>query len=149
IQFFSQSHFVPLRFIQGGAQKSTELSDHAVGKVGIFVDKFRKSIQAVEEKVRIELHAQGFQTSVLPLCFQLGSLQFASAELPVIIECIHHADNGRVDEHVPVKVDDEAKLEQRPPLACAARVEFEQPIKAGPQRDIGEGHDHSAGRVEQ
>src|SRR5262245_61396321 len=83
----------------------------------------------------------------LPLEFR--SSQLAVTELPVIVECVHHADDGGVGKHVPLKIHDKAELEQRPPLQRASRLDFKYPIKAGPQGDVGKGHNHSADGMQQ
>ena len=62
-------------------------------------------MQCVEQKVRMNLHFQGFQLRLHELRAKFGSLQLTLAETVVITECVAHSENEPVDKHPFIEVD--------------------------------------------
>ncbi len=57
-QFLRQRHAIDESGLQRLAQQMTEAADHPLGGVRLLVHQLRNGVERVEEKMRLQLHAQ-------------------------------------------------------------------------------------------
>ena len=61
-EFLSQRHLLAVGLFQADAQEFTQARYDSIGVIGIFMDQSGDGMQRIEQKVRVELHAQHLQS---------------------------------------------------------------------------------------
>ena len=81
---------------EGGAEEVAEVGDEFVGGVGVAVDEGGDGVEGVEEKVGLELEAEGVEAGLVEAGGEYEGLAVAVLGAAVIGEGVGGGDGGRL-----------------------------------------------------
>jgi hypothetical protein len=111
------------------------------------MNELRACVQAIEQEVRIELHAQGIEPGAAQLRLKLCGTKLTITQSPVIVDGVDETDYADVNEHVPVKEKQEHPPEHPRPFPPAGRLGLDKPVHTGAQGRVQEDHSRGAKRM--
>src|SRR5688572_29222522 len=102
------------RIIETRSQQVAEPGQHPARCRHILAHEDRYRVESVEEKMRMELHAQRVETSLGQPGFQLRSAQLTFTIFAVVIDPMTEADHHPISEHLSMKAPNELRAECLP-----------------------------------
>lgn len=100
--FLAERGLVAVGGVERVAEQIAEPCDGAIGGLWVLMNERGDGVQCIEQKVGVELHAQGFESGLDELGFELSGAEFAFGraliEVPSVMPQDHHevdADDAR------------------------------------------------------
>ena len=149
-EFLPQGHLLAFGLFQADAQKFAQARYDSIGVIGIFMNQSGDGVQRVEQKVRVELHAQHLQTRAHQLGGQRRGLQFALATSLIITPTLMGQHDRPIDHQSYVEIKNDQLLEHIAELEGAAvHDRFLTAQKPGINREVNQGDEHGRPDVAQ
>src|SRR6185503_14084104 len=115
VQLLPQFNFLPRRMLERVTQQIAESDEHIdCCLVLVVTNETGDAVQGVEEKVRMQLHAQRIELRLRELCFKTRRQNLAFAVLAIVVERITDADHTAVDQQVRTERTQYASEKARP-----------------------------------
>jgi len=133
-QFLLQRHRLHVVDLQGAAQQARQARHHALGPVRVLGDEGPHAVEAVEEKMGIELELEGLQAGGLGLRLQLPLVYLGLPVVPEGMDAEIDRQPEKKDDQSPEEADHD--LRPRPVLDV---TEADGVEKSGPDQEVAEG----------
>ena len=99
-----QRHFHRAGVFERQSEEVAEPRDHLARAFSVFAQQSRNGMQRVEEKMRMNLHFQGFQLRLHELRAKLRSFQLTFAITVVVVERVAHQQDEPVNQQPVIEV---------------------------------------------